>query len=61
MGAAFCFLICVILPVIFHLKMFHGQLKKRQVVLDWCLIVVSLILGTAGTVWEFLPRRWMDI
>ena len=61
MGAAFCFLICIILPAIFHLKMFKGQLKRWQVILDWVLIILSVVLGVAGTVWEFLPRSWMGL
>jgi solute carrier family 32 (vesicular inhibitory amino acid transporter) len=61
MGAAFCFLICVILPIVFHLKMFKGQIPPRQLFLDWTLIVLSIVLGTAGTVWEFLPRDWMGL
>ena len=61
MGSAFCFLICVILPVAFHLKMFKGHILKRQLLLDWILILVSIVLGILGTVWEFLPRDWMGI
>ena len=61
MGGLFGFLICIILPMAFHLKMFHGQISKRQAVLDWTAIVVSMILGIVGTVWEFLPRRWMGL
>lgn len=56
MGAAFCFLICIIMPVVFHLKMFRGQITKREQILDWTLIAVSTILGIIGTLWEFLPR-----
>ena len=61
MGAAFCFLICVILPAVFHLKMFQGQITRRQRIFDWTLIVVSIILGIVGTVWEFLSRDWMGL
>lgn len=56
MGAAFCFLICIIMPVVFHLKMFRGQITKRELILNYTLIAVSTILGIVGTVWEFLPR-----
>ena len=61
MGASFCYLICIIMPVIFHLKMFQGQITRRELILDWTLIVVSAILGIVGTVWEFLPRSWMGL
>lgn len=61
LGGTFGFLICVIFPVGFHLKMFHGQIPKRQVLLDWIYIVVCAILGIVGTVWEFLPRDWIGV
>ena len=61
LGGTFGFLICVIFPVGFHLKMFNGQIAKRQVVLDWIFIIVAAILGTVGTVWEFLPRDWVGV
>jgi solute carrier family 32 (vesicular inhibitory amino acid transporter) len=61
MGGAFGFLICVIMPVSFHLKMFHAQLSRRQKVLDCIYIAISAILGITNTVWEFLPREWMEL
>ena len=61
MGGTFGFLICIMMPVAFHLKMFQGQISKNQAVLDWVAIVVSTVLGVAGTVWEFLPRGWMGL
>jgi vesicular inhibitory amino acid transporter len=61
LGGLFGFLICVIMPVIFHLKMFQGQISRRQLVLDWVFIAVSAVLGIVGTVWEFLPRSWMGL
>ncbi|KAI7474367.1 vacuolar amino acid transporter-like protein 1 [Hortaea werneckii] len=61
MGAAFCFLICVILPVMFHLKMFGREISRREMLCNWALIIGSAILGIAGTVWEFLPKEWMGL
>ena len=61
LGCAFGFLICVILPAGFHMKMFYGQMTKRQITIDSAYIVISAILGIVGTVWEFLPRGWMGL
>lgn len=44
------------MPAVFHLKLFRGRINKRELILDWTLIVVSTIFGIVGTVWEFLPR-----
>ena len=60
LGCAFGFLNCVIFPVGFHLKMFNGQISKRQLLLDWTYIAVATILGIVGTIWEFLPRTWIE-
>jgi len=59
-GGIFGFLICVIIPIVLHLKMFRGQIAKRQVAIDYVLIVVAAILGTVGTVFEFLPKGWIN-
>jgi vesicular inhibitory amino acid transporter len=61
LGCAFGFLICVIMPVGFHMKLFYGQMTRRQIWLDWMYIGISAILGIVGTVWEFLPRSWMGL
>ena len=59
LGGTFGFLICIIFPVGLHLKIFQGQIPKRQVIIDWVFIVVATILGVVGTVWEFLPKDWI--
>lgn len=61
LGCAFGFLICVIMPAGFHMKIFYGQMSKRQIVLDCVYILIAAILGVVGTVWEFLPRDWMGL
>ncbi|RMY42984.1 hypothetical protein D0865_11574 [Hortaea werneckii] len=61
MGAAFCSLICVILPATFHLKMFGGEISRREALFNWALILSSAALGIAGTVWGFLPKEWMGL
>ena len=61
LGGLFGFLICVIMPVGFHLKMFQGEISRRQVIIDWVYIIVSTILAIVGTTWEFLPRDWIGV
>ncbi|KAF3920496.1 hypothetical protein ABW20_dc0107625 [Dactylellina cionopaga] len=56
MGSALCFLICIILPLAFRLRMFAGKLPRRTVIFDWCLIIVSSILAIIGTATALLPR-----
>ena len=56
MGSAFCFTICVILPVSFHLRLFGKEISRSEFVMNWILIVTCTLLAAVGTVWAFLPR-----
>jgi len=56
MGSALCFTICVILPLMFYLKIFGKEVSMRERVLDWFLITVCSVLASIGTVWAFLPK-----
>lgn len=51
----------MILPVAFHLKMFGRDMSKRNMVWDVSLIVVSIVLGVTGFVWEFLPSSFTSV
>ncbi|GAO19681.1 hypothetical protein UVI_02022590 [Ustilaginoidea virens] len=57
LGAALCSLISVILPVCFYLKLYHGDITRRERVVSWVLLVTFSALGTVGTIWTFLPRH----
>lgn len=57
MGSAFCFTICIVLPVSFYLKLFGDATSLRERVFAWFLIVVCSILAVVGTVFAFLPAH----
>lgn len=57
MGSSLCFTICVILPLMFYLKIFGKEIGWKERLLDYCLIVVCSILAVVGTVFAFLPKR----
>jgi vesicular inhibitory amino acid transporter len=56
MGSTLCFTICVILPLMFYLKIFGKEVSWKERLLDYFLIVVCSALATVGTVWAFLPK-----
>jgi vesicular inhibitory amino acid transporter len=56
MGSTLCFTICVILPLLFHLKIFGKEISTEERILNWFLIAVSSILAAVGTVFAFLPK-----
>ncbi|KAI5803172.1 transmembrane amino acid transporter protein-domain-containing protein [Geopyxis carbonaria] len=57
MGSALCFSICVILPIMFYLKIFGQEVGKRERILDWFLIISSSILAIIGTIFTFIPNE----
>ncbi|KAF7957419.1 hypothetical protein EAE96_003004 [Botrytis aclada] len=57
MGSALCYSICVILPLLFYVKMFGKEISKRELILDYCLIAISSVMAVVGTVWAFLPKE----
>ncbi|EPS41075.1 hypothetical protein H072_5038 [Dactylellina haptotyla CBS 200.50] len=57
MGSALCFLICIILPLMFRLRIFAGKLPRSTVIFDWCLIVISSIFAITGTATAMMPRE----
>ena len=56
MGSSLCFTICVILPLLFYLKIFGSEISRKERIFDWFLIGVCSILASIGTVWAFLPK-----
>ena len=56
MGSALCFTICVILPLVFHLKLFGDKIGKAEKLFNYLLITVFSILAVVGTVFVFLPK-----
>jgi len=56
MGSALCFTICVILPCMFHLKIFGKEIGIHERLLNYLLIVVCSIMALVGTIFAFLPK-----
>ncbi|RKF57690.1 Vacuolar amino acid transporter 1 [Erysiphe neolycopersici] len=56
LGSALCTTICVILPLIFYLKLFGDEISIKQKVLYYCLIIISTVAAVVGTIAAFLPR-----
>ncbi|ESZ92289.1 hypothetical protein SBOR_7329 [Sclerotinia borealis F-4128] len=57
MGSALCFTICVILPLLFYVKMFGKEISRRELILDYFLIAISSVMAIVGTIWAFLPKE----
>jgi vesicular inhibitory amino acid transporter len=57
MGSTLCFTICVILPLMFYLKIFGKEVSLRERILDYVLIAICSVLAVVGTVFAFLPKK----
>lgn len=57
LGSALCFTICVILPLMFYLKIFGSEISTRERILDYVLVVISTILAIVGTAFAFIPKE----
>ncbi|TKA76075.1 hypothetical protein B0A49_03004, partial [Cryomyces minteri] len=60
LGSVCCFTICIILPLLFHLKLFGSELTKRQKMIDWTLIVVSSVLAIVSTAFACFPKDVLE-
>jgi vesicular inhibitory amino acid transporter len=56
MGSLMCITICVILPLLFYLKLFGEEVSRKEKVIDYILIGANSIMAVVGTVWAFMPR-----
>lgn len=56
MGSSLCFTICVILPLMFHLKIFGKEISLKERIVNYILIAFCSVLAAVGTVWAFLPK-----
>lgn len=56
MGSALCNLVCIILPLMFHLKIFGKEIGTGERLLNYFLITFSSILAIIGTICSFLPK-----
>ena len=63
MGSAFCFFICVILPLIFYLRIFWGsdELTLFRKVFCFFAIAVSAALAIVGTIFAILPKEKLGL
>lgn len=56
MGSALCFTVCIVLPLLFHLKIFGKEISLPERILNWVLVVVGSLLAVVGTVFACLPK-----
>ncbi|KAK3798097.1 hypothetical protein RRG08_034653 [Elysia crispata] len=54
-GATCCTFLAFVMPGLFHMRLFRGDLTRRQKFFDWTLITLGL-LGTVLGLWDAMSR-----
>jgi vesicular inhibitory amino acid transporter len=61
LGSVAGFTICIILPLAFHLKLFGKELGFKEKLLNWVLIVISMVMAIVSTVFACLPSAVLGV
>ncbi|RKF84183.1 Vacuolar amino acid transporter 1 [Golovinomyces cichoracearum] len=61
MGSSLCLTACVILPLVFYVKLFYKEIPIGQRILYQFLIILSTLIAIAGTVAAFIPKSVIGI
>lgn len=61
LGSFLCFTICVILPLLFYLKICAAEISRKERISCWVLLVVSTIFAAIGTVAAFVPKESLGL
>ncbi|USP75836.1 Vacuolar amino acid transporter 1 [Curvularia clavata] len=60
LGSVACFSICIILPLMFHLKLFGKEISSGEKMMNWVLIIVSAIMAIVSTVFACIPKELLE-
>ncbi|KAI9301625.1 transmembrane amino acid transporter protein-domain-containing protein [Cunninghamella echinulata] len=56
LGALFSFGISVIFPLACYQKLYHSTMSTKDSIINWILLLISIILALVGTLWSCLPN-----
>ncbi|CEP12079.1 hypothetical protein [Parasitella parasitica] len=57
LGALFSFTISIVFPLVCHLKLFKEKMSIPETLLNWFLLIVSILMAIFGTVWSIRPSE----
>lgn len=60
-GSLLCISVCIILPLLFYLKLYKDSISKFERLADYLMLVLFSILALIGTVWSLLPPNYLGI
>ena len=56
-GSVCCFAICIILPLLFHLRLFGDSISPGVRIFEWSMVVVCSFMSVFSTIAALLPRE----
>lgn len=60
-GSILCVSVCIILPILFYIKLYDGVISRFERTVDYILLAVFSILAVIGTLWSILPPEAVGI
>jgi len=61
LGSVAGFTVCIILPIAFHLKLFWKELGSKEKLLNWVIMIISIVMAIVSTVFACLPNELLGV
>ena|SRR5436305_11991043 len=60
MGSMLCITICIILPLLFYLKLFDEEVSRKERTFHYILIGAGSAMAVVGSIWAFIPKEFLE-
>lgn len=57
LGAFLACATCIVGPLLAYLKLFHREMRRREIILQTVLLVLGFLVAIVGTAWSFLDTN----
>ena len=61
LGSIACFIIYIILPLVFYLKLFRNEIPAAKKWMNWVLIVINAVIASISTVFTFFLKEILGV
>lgn len=57
LGAFLACVTCIFGPLLAKLRLFRHEMSKRQILLDFTILIITFFVASFGTAWSFIPFK----
>lgn len=57
LGAFLACVTCIFGPLLAKLRLFRHEMSKRQIILDFTILIITFFVASFGTAWSFIPIK----